>query len=120
MTAADFRRIALGLEGAEQGSHMGVVDFRVGGRIFATLAHERQGLGNLMLTPAAQAEFVSDAPHLFFAATGGWGRMGVTHVRLAEVTADVLEGALRTAWNLRVAGNARASRRRPRDAGRRG
>jgi hypothetical protein len=51
MTAADFRRIALSFDGAEEGSHMGAVDFRVGGRIFATLASVKEGFGNLMLTP---------------------------------------------------------------------
>src|SRR3954469_17073576 len=55
MTPADFRRIALSFEGAEEGSHMGAVDFRVGGRIFATLAHVEKGYGNLMLTPEVQA-----------------------------------------------------------------
>ena len=55
MTAKDFRRIALSLEGAEESSHMGAPDFRVGGHIFATLASERQGYGNLMLTPEQQA-----------------------------------------------------------------
>jgi hypothetical protein len=52
MKASDFRRIALSLEGAEEGSHMRAVDFRVGGRIFATLAHEKQGYGNLITTRA--------------------------------------------------------------------
>jgi hypothetical protein len=65
MTAADFRRIALSFEGAEEGSHMGGVDFRVGGHIFATLASAGQGFGNLMLTPEIQAEFVADAPDVF-------------------------------------------------------
>ena len=60
MTARDFPRIALSFEGAEEASHMGVADFRVGGRIFATLAHEKQGLGNLRLTPEQQAAFVSE------------------------------------------------------------
>ena len=54
MEAADFRRIALSLEGAEEGSHMGAADFRVAGRIFATLASEKQGYGNLMLTPSSR------------------------------------------------------------------
>ena len=58
MTAKDFKRIALSLEGAEGGSHMGAVDFRVGGRIFATLASVKEGYGNLMLTPEIQAEFL--------------------------------------------------------------
>jgi hypothetical protein len=62
MTAADFRRIALSFDGAEEGSHMGAVDFRVGGHIFATLASVEHGLGNLMLSPEVQAEFVADAP----------------------------------------------------------
>ena len=98
---------------------MGAVDFRVGGRIFATLASVKDGFGNLMLTPEIQAAFVADAPAVFVPVAGGWGRMGVTHVRLAKATRDVLEGALRTAWRLRVDKNAaaRSSRkgtRRPR------
>ena len=65
MTAADFRRIALSFDGAEEGSHMGSADFRVGGHIFATLASVEKGFGNLMLTPEIQAEFVADAPDVF-------------------------------------------------------
>jgi hypothetical protein len=101
VTAADFRRIALRLEGAEEGSHMGAVDFRVGGRIFATLASQAKGYGNLMLTPEQQAAFVAEAPEIFLPIAGGWGRMGMTHIRLAQATPEVLEGALRTAWQLR-------------------
>jgi hypothetical protein len=106
MTAADFRRIALSLDGAEEGSHMGAVDFRVGGRIFATLASVKEGFGNLMLTPEVQAEFVADAPGVFLPVAGGWGRMGATHIRLAKANRDILTGALRTAWQLRVDQNA--------------
>lgn len=102
MDAADFRRIALSLEGAEEGSHMGAVDFRVGGRIFATLASVKDGYGNLMLNPEQQAAFLAELPEVFLPVHGGWGRMGITHVRLAAVSEDVLEGALRTAWKLRV------------------
>jgi len=85
---------------------MGAVDFRVGGRIFATLASVIQGFGNLMLTPEIQAEFVADAPDVFLPVAGGWGRMGATHVRLASANRDILTGALRTAWKLRVDKNA--------------
>ena len=106
MTAADFRRIALSFEGAEEGSHMGAVDFRVGGRIFATLASVKDGFGNLMLTPEMQAEFGAEAPDLFVPVAGGWGRMGATHIRLAKANRDVLTGALRAAWKLRVDKNA--------------
>src|SRR5204863_1239080 len=98
MNAADFRRIALSLQGAEESSHMGAPDFRVGGRIFATLASQKQGYGNLMLTPEQQQAFVAELPELFVPIKGGWGRMGMTHIKLASATEDVLDGALRTAW----------------------
>ena len=107
MNASDFRRIALSLEGAEEGSHMGAADFRVGGRIFATLASQKQGYGNLMLTPELQADFVGELPEVFLPIPGGWGRMGATHIRLAKASEDVLAGALRTAWTLRVEKNAK-------------
>lgn len=113
-TADDFRRLALGLDGAEERSHMGSPDFRVGGRIFATLASEAQGYGNLMLTPEVQTAFVAEAPAVFVPIAGGWGRMGMTHVRLAEADEETLAGALRTAWKLRVEKNARAGHRRRR------
>lgn len=87
---------------------MGAVDFRVGGHIFATLASVNVGFGNLMLTPEIQAAFVADAPDVFLPVSGGWGRMGITHIRLAKATRDVLHGALHTAWRLRVDRNAAA------------
>jgi hypothetical protein len=111
MNASDFRRIALSLEGAEEGAHHGQADFRVGGRIFATLAAEKQGYGNLMLTARQQAAFVEELPDVFLPVHGGWGRSGATHVRLAVVSEDVLEGALRTAWKLRVQKNAKAGKK---------
>ena len=102
MDTDDFRRIALSLEGVEEGSHMGNPDFRVGGRIFATLASADHGYGNLMLTPEQQASFVEELPAVFVPIAGGWGRMGMTHIRLANATEDVLTGALHTAWKLRL------------------
>ena len=110
MDAEDFRRIALSLEGAEEGSHMGAADFRVGGRIFATLAAESKGYGNLMLTPEQQAAFVQESPEIFLPVPGGWGRMGATHMRLAAAKEDVMAGALRTAWKRRMEGNAKTKR----------
>ena len=112
MTASDFRRIALSFEGAEEGSHMGATDFRVGGRIFATLASVKEGYGNLMITPELQAEFIAERPELFLPVHGGWGRMGITHIRLAEADEDSLRGALQAAFKLRVEKNA-GSRRKP-------
>jgi hypothetical protein len=106
MTAKDFHRIALSLPGAEEGSHMGVIDFRVGGRIFATLAAVKQGYGNLMLTPEQQADFVGERPDIFLPVPGGWGRGGATHLRLVEANEDIIEGALRAAWKVRADKNA--------------
>jgi hypothetical protein len=114
MDAEDFRRIALSLEGAEESSHMGAPDFRVGGRIFATLASQSQGYGNLMLTLEQQAAFVEELPEVFLPIAGGWGRMGATHIRLAAASEDVLAGALRTAWKLRLEKNARPGRKKTR------
>ncbi len=112
MKVADFRRIALSLEGVVEASHMGAADFRVGGRIFATLASEKQGFGNLMLTPEVQAEFVENQPDVFLPVAGGWGKAGATHVRLAKANEDLLAGALRTAWKLRLDKNAKTGTKR--------
>ena len=97
-TAADFRRIALSLPEAIEASHFGQADFRVGGKIFATLALEAEGYGVLLLTADQQAGMVEDEPEIFSPVFGGWGRKGATRVRLDKVNADILEGALRTAW----------------------
>jgi len=110
MTAKDFRRIALSMEGAEEGSHMGAVDFRVGGRIFATLASVKEGYGNLMLTPEIQAECLGERPDLFLPIHGGWGRNGATHIRLAVADEDSVRGALHSAWKLRVEKNKKGSK----------
>ena len=110
MTIDDFRRIALSMEGAEESSHMGAADFRVGGRIFATLASAKQGYGNLLLDAERQTAFVEEMPAIFLPVHGGWGRMGATHIRLAKASEDVLAGALRTAWKLRVEKSAKAGR----------
>ena len=108
MNVDDFRRIALSLNGAEESSHMGQPDFRVGGRIFATLASASQGYGNLMLTAEQQAAFVEELPDVFLPVAGGWGKTGATHIRLAVASEDVLAGALRTAWKLRVDKNTKS------------
>lgn len=112
MDVTDFRRIALSLEGAEESSHMSSPDFRVGGRIFATLASQNQGYGNLVLTPEQQAEFVGELPDVFVPIAGGWGRMGMTHIRLSEANEDVLTDALRSAWKLRLGKNGKARKKR--------
>jgi hypothetical protein len=107
MTAADFRRIALNLDGVEEVSHAGLPAFRVGGRRFASLASQAAGYGNLTFTLEQQAAFVEEAPEIFLPIPGGWGRMGHTHIRLGAANEDVLTGALRTAWKIRIEKNAK-------------
>jgi hypothetical protein len=98
LTAASFRRIALTLPEAVEGSHFGNADFRVGGKIFATLSLASEGYGVLLLTPEQQAGMVEDEPKIFSPVPGGWGRQGSTRVLLAKVAPDILKAALRTAW----------------------
>ncbi|WP_263411493.1 MmcQ/YjbR family DNA-binding protein [Terriglobus tenax] len=112
MTPADFRRIAIALPGVEESSHMGAADFRVGGRIFATLAHEAKGYGNLMLTPETQQPLVEELPEIFLPVAGGWGRNGATHIVLSAATEDQLRGALKTAHRLRVEKNSKTGKKR--------
>lgn len=98
------------MEGVEEYSHAGFPAFRVGDRKFASLASQPAGYGNLMLTPEQQAAFVEEAPEIFLPIPGGFGRMGHTHIRLAAASEDVLAGALRTAWKLRLDRNAKTGR----------
>jgi len=114
MTPADFKRIALSLPGAEEVEHAGLPAFRVGAARFASLASQAEGYGNLTLTPELQAAFVEEAPDIFLPIPGGFGRMGHTHIRLACATEDILTGALRTAWKLRVDKNAKLGRKKRR------
>jgi len=110
MTAADFQRIALSLEGVEEYSHAGSPAFRVGGRKFASLASRARGYGNPMLTREQQTAFVEDAPEIFLPIPGGWGKMEHTRIRLAAAGEDVLIGALRTAWKLQIDKNSKRRR----------
>ncbi len=104
MNANDFRELALGFDDTEEGAAWRP-DFRVGGRIFATLAHEHLGFGNLMLSPDLQQSLIAEAPDVFLPVSGGWGRQGITHIRLAEATPEQLFKGLQLAWNLRVQKN---------------
>ena len=112
MTGDDFRRIALSMADTAEGSHFGNPDFRVGGRIFATLSLERDGYGVLLLAPEQQAGMVEDEPAVFSPVPGGWGRNGSTRVLLSKAAPDVLEAALQTAWQNRVEKNTRTNRKR--------
>ena len=87
MTAEDFRRLALSLPETAESAHMGHPDFRVRGKIFATLGYPDQEVGMVKLTPGQQREFVLAEPAVFVPVNGGWGLKGATHVRLAVVAA---------------------------------
>jgi len=78
---------------------MGHPDFRVRGRIFATLCAPDPEWGMVKLTPEQQDAFVESAPEVFTPVKGGWGRGGATNVRLVAATARILRPALRTAWS---------------------
>ena len=101
-TAEDFRRIALSFPGAEEGAHMGHSDFRVGGRIFATLGAPDDAWGMAALMPEQQEDFMTLAPGAFEPAAGAWGRGGSTLVRLEAVPDNLLEAALAAAWRKRA------------------
>jgi hypothetical protein len=97
MRENDFRRMALGMEGAIESAHMGHPDFRVNNRIFATLHHDRE-FGMVALTPGQQQQFMRDHPDAFAPESGAWGRGGSTRVRLAAVAEDTLGEAMTLAW----------------------
>jgi hypothetical protein len=89
-----FRAMALSLPGAVESAHMGHPDFRVGGRIFATLSGQARGCGVLKLTVEQQVEFVVELPEVFRPVEGGWGRMGMTYVMLERADEATMRGAL--------------------------
>ena len=98
MTAAQFRRIVLGLAGVVEASHMSHPDFRAAnGRIFATLI-EDETRGMASLTPDQQADFMSRAPAMFIPAAGAWGRGGSTMIDLKSADAEIVGEAVTLAW----------------------
>ena len=93
LTFKDFRRIALGMDGAIESAHMGHPDFRVNGRIFVTLHHDMQ-TGMVAVTPDQQAALVREHPAAFSPEAGAWGRAGATRVRIDAVDEDTLGEAI--------------------------
>ena len=110
LTADDFRRIAVGMKDVLEGAHMGHPDFRVNGKIFATI-HPDHACGMVKLTPEQQQEFVKTHPHAFAPENGAWGRAGCTSVRLDSVDEETLGEAMTLAWqNIGRAGATKASK----------
>ena len=113
MTADEFRRLALQMDGATEGAHMGHPDFRANGRIFATLYPDNER-GMVQLKPEQQADFILVDQSAFAPASGAWGRQGSTTVQLALVNEDTLGEAMTLAWQNTVKAAAQA---KPKGAG---
>jgi len=97
MTGNQFRKMALSLPEASESAHMGHPDFRVLGKIFATLWPD-ESWGMVKLTPEQQEQFIEAEPGVFMPVKGGWGRRGATLVHLAPATSETLRPALVAAW----------------------
>lgn len=112
MTAQDFRSLALGLPEAIESSHMAHPDFRVRGKIFATLSYPDQKWGMVKLGPEQQEMFCKTEPETFLPVKGGWGRHGATSVKLKAARKAIVQSALQAAWRnvapKRMAGQTRA------------
>ncbi len=98
MTAKDFRRIALALPETAEHSHMNHPDFRVAGKIFATLGYPDKTRGMVKLSPEEQHYFSKDHPDAFVPLKGVWGRRGATSVLLKAAKKDALAKAIEAAW----------------------
>lgn len=116
MTANQFRALVLSFSEAEERAHHGHPDFRVAGKIFATLGYPDQTRGMVQLTPEQQAEFMHDHPQIFSPAAGKWGQKGSTIVNLPKATKPVLQTAVDAAYKDAVAKVKRpSSRKEPRE-----
>ena len=98
MTADDFRNLALSFPEAVESAHMHHPDFRVRGKIFATLGYPDQNSAVVKLTPDEQRELVHSDPNVFQPVKGAWGRRGHTIIQLPAVKIDAVREALSTAW----------------------
>lgn len=111
-TADDFKRIVLALPGVVEGAHMGHPDFRVHGKVFASLTADLQR-GSVRLTPETQAACMADHPQAFTPASGAWGRQGWTMVQLDAVSLDALGEALTLAWQAMPATSTTRTKKAP-------
>lgn len=102
MNANDFRRLALSLPESVESAHMDHPDFRVGGKIFATLGYPDEAFGMVVLPPEEQARFIKSHPKAFAPAKGAWGKQGSTTVGLEAIDKATLKRVLEIAWRKRV------------------
>ena len=100
MTPDQFRKLALAFAGATESSHMNHPDFRIAGKVFATLGYPDDSWGMVKLMPDQQQKLIAAKPAAFQPAKGAWGRQGSTLVNLAAVKPQQLKAALAVAvWN---------------------
>jgi hypothetical protein len=99
MTAEAFRAMALSLPGTVEGRHQGHADFRVRGKVFATLGYPDDNWAMVRLTPEEQKKRVRQTPAMFVPAKGQWGEQGSTLVNLEHATETVVQAAMQGAWN---------------------
>jgi hypothetical protein len=111
MTAADFRKIALSMPEAIESEHMAHPDFRVGGKIFATLGYPDKEHGMVVLPPDEQARLLRSYPKIFSPAKGAWGKKGSTCVRLEAIDKRTLHAALEIAWRNRAPAKLKVARK---------
>jgi len=97
MNAEEFRAAALKVAAAVEAAHMDHPDFRVNGKIFASLGYPDEDHGMVKLTPTQQRSFMKEAPGAFVPCAGAWGKGGATSVHLAMVGKRILAKALRMA-----------------------
>lgn len=100
MTPSEFREVALSFPEAIESAHMHHPDFRVGGKIFATLGYPNANSAMVKLSPGAQKEFVQTSPNVFKPVKGAWGRQGATSVHLPAATPNIVREALTAAWRM--------------------
>jgi hypothetical protein len=98
MTADTFQRIALSMPDTSESAHMAHPDFRVRGKIFATLGWPDEAWGMVKLSPEEQEVVVAAEPAVFVPVKGAWGRQGCTNVRLDAASETTLRSALIKAW----------------------
>ena len=98
MTAEEFRKMALSFPGAVESAHMNHPDFRIDGKIFATLGYPDDDRGMVKLTPEQQRSFVREAPDVFDPCSGSWGRQGATNVHLPLAKKSLVRAALDCAF----------------------
>jgi hypothetical protein len=102
MTASEFRKLALSHPGAVESAHMSHPDFRVGGRIFATVGYPDERHAVVMLSPDEQEGFVAEMPRAFGPVKGAWGKRGSTQIDLRAADTEAVAEAIRLAWRRRA------------------